>query len=235
MREPKPKGRKGDLTGQTRWSLTALSPVLGDADLWRVKCDCGAEITLTRAQWFSRRSCGCLKTQKILESLQKMKAPKASWASKRRRPSPEEFDAMRIWRGMLQRCFNKNDTAYPGYGGRGIKVANHWLSFDMFFHDMGPRPSKEHSIERHDVNGHYERGNCSWILKKLQPRNTRRTIRLIYKGVNTTLMEFLELYPMFERKDFMFVSRELKKNGRKPVDVTEALKVLCHFKGVTPP
>ena len=65
------------------------------------------------------------------------------------------------WRGMWRRCGSK---AYADYGGRGIRVCDRWHVFENFVADMGVRPSLDHSIERRDVNGHYEPGNCEWIL-----------------------------------------------------------------------
>jgi hypothetical protein len=38
---------------------------------------------------------------------------------------------------------------------------------------MGPRPSPKHSIDREDVNGNYEPGNCKWALDTEQSRNRR--------------------------------------------------------------
>ena len=32
-----------------------------------------------------------------------------------------------IWCGMKNRCYNKNDTHYARWGGRGIQVCSEWL------------------------------------------------------------------------------------------------------------
>lgn len=75
---------------------------------------------------------------------------------------------------MRARCTNPKERVYEYYGGRGISVCDRWLnSFENFFEDMGPRPSKKHSLERMDVNGNYEPGNCKWATRTEQGINRR--------------------------------------------------------------
>jgi hypothetical protein len=49
---------------------------------------------------------------------------------------------------------------------------------------MGECPSSNHSIERLDVNGHYEPSNCCWLLLPLQARNKRNS-RMVTIGTET--------------------------------------------------
>lgn len=48
------------------------------------------------------------------------------------------------------------------------------MSFQAFYEDVGPRPSIAHSIDRIDVDGNYEPGNCRWVTRDVQSQNTRR-------------------------------------------------------------
>lgn len=88
----------------------------------------------------------------------------------KRKTSPERVS----YYGMIYRCTNPKAANYPRYGGRGVTVCDRWLfSFDAFLEDMGPRPSREYSIDRIDPCGNYEPGNCRWAPPDVQQSNRR--------------------------------------------------------------
>lgn len=78
---------------------------------------------------------------------------------------------------MIKRCENVNESGYPDYGGRGIKVCPSWReSYEAFLEDVGLKPSRLHSIDRHpNNNGNYEPGNVRWALIDEQNQNRRST------------------------------------------------------------
>jgi len=86
------------------------------------------------------------------------------------------------WARMIQRCTNKNLPKYPSYGGRGIRVCDRWrFDFLAFLGDMGQRPSVAHSLDRIDVNGNYEPGNCRWATA-LEQQSNKTTSRYVEVG-----------------------------------------------------
>lgn len=69
------------------------------------------------------------------------------------------------------------------YGGRGIQMSDSWKnSFLEFFDFVGLRPSKEHSLDRIDNNGHYEPGNVRWATRIEQANNRRNNRMVTYDG-----------------------------------------------------
>lgn len=96
-----------------------------------------------------------------------------------------------IWNGMLNRCYNPNDRKYPIYGGRGITVCDEWFaSFEAFYRDVGPRPSKEYSLDRIRSNEGYNTSNVRWATIHEQNNNKRTNRRITAFGQTKTLAEW---------------------------------------------
>ena len=103
------------------------------------------------------------------------------------------FAALRLarssWLGARRRCNNPNNPAYKNYGGRGIRVCERWDTFEAFIADMGLPPPGA-TLDRIEVNGNYEPGNCRWIPLAAQADNRRNTVRLTLNGRTQTMKEW---------------------------------------------
>lgn len=79
------------------------------------------------------------------------------------------------WMAMHARCGNPKDKKYAYYGGRGISVCPRWNTFANFLEDMGERPEGL-TLDRIDVDGNYEPGNCRWATWSEQQKNKRKFV-----------------------------------------------------------
>jgi hypothetical protein len=93
------------------------------------------------------------------------------------------------WQSMTQRCTNPSHKNFDGYGGRGIGICERWGSFELFLADMGDRPEGM-TLDRLDVNGNYEAGNCQWSTPSEQSANRRCALVYEHEGRRLTLKEW---------------------------------------------
>lgn len=167
-------GGQYDLKGQVFGDLTVLRSWPGKHKgkrMWQVQCTCISALT-------GKPTVLVVRHDYLLHS----NSPKTHCGCKNRGlPTlyPQEYH---IWNSMNRRCYVFNHVGYPAYGGRGIRVCDRWhdpkTGFAAFFEDMGRRPSKDHSLDRRDANGNYEKDNCKWATSKEQSRNKRNSIFL---------------------------------------------------------
>jgi hypothetical protein len=87
-----------------------------------------------------------------------------------------------------KRCTNPNIACFSEYGGRGIKFL--FTSFEQWYAELGPRPSKAYSVDRIDNDKSYEPGNVQWSTKRGQIQN-RRKFKTITKFSVSELQEEL--------------------------------------------
>lgn len=102
------------------------------------------------------------------------------------------------WSHMRQRCDNPNQECYKHYGGRGITISERWRSFKNFLADMGERPDGM-SLDRIDVNGNYEPGNCRWATQEMQHNNKRSNVYIEYGGEKLSIAQLTRLTGMSKR------------------------------------
>lgn len=164
--------------------LTILKRVvLGWRGSWWVRCECGTEKEMSHDQLSRGRaySCGCVK----------------SWTTHGHFVGGKSSLTRTSWQGMMTRCFNPAEPAYPRYGGAGITVCERWKKFENFLEDMGERPSKDHSIDRWpDKAGGYEKSNCRWATRREQQNNQKSNRIFHFRGKDVTLAELVDLTGM---------------------------------------
>ena len=139
---------------------------------WRCKCDCGNERVVRGIALSSgnTKACGCLNRPHGMTGTR-------------------EYGT---WMNMRFRCSNKNHPRFKSYGGRGISFDPRWESFESFLDDMGPCPSKKHSLDRVDNNGNYCKENCRWATPTEQARNKGNTRLVTHNGETKCLSEWAE-------------------------------------------
>lgn len=172
-----------DITGRRFGALVALG-ISGRGPrghiLWRCQCDCGNQHVAPGSRLLNGgcKSCGCQRSAMIGDARRKHGYSRRSGEYK-------------SWSGIIERCENPKNPAFGNYGGRGIQVCLRWrASFEAFLADVGPRPSRGHTIDRIDVNGNYQPGNVRWATWRTQAQN-RRDVRLFsFDGRTLCLTEW---------------------------------------------
>lgn len=149
-------------------------------------CDCGNQKTISYSslkRWITK-SCGCFRKE--------ISRQRARSHGKSTHPT------YTIWQWMNARCYNKHSYQYKDYGWRWITIE--WDSYESFYQDMWPTYIEWYSIERIDINGNYNKENCTWIPRKHQAYNTRNSIRITINGQTKCLTQICnERWLVYER------------------------------------
>lgn len=167
-------GAKVDLTNKRFGRLLVVGEAGQDkyrSYKWRCVCDCGNEVVVTRANLVSghTKSCGCYSKE----------------VSRWKNGIPHK-KLTRVRLAMIKRCYDPKCKEYHYYGERGIKVCDEWIGENgreqFILWALLHGYSEGLTIERIDVNGDYEPGNCCWISAKEQAKNRTTTLFVEYNG-----------------------------------------------------
>lgn len=170
-----------NLTGRqfSRWAVVyAMPKTAKEASRFWCKCQCGIEKPVLSADLIQNKStnCGCVRREKIA-------ARNAKHGASVRGIYNPTYEA---WKHMKARCLNIRSKDYSYYGGRGIQICDEWIaSFEAFYADMGECLPLL-TLERNNVNGHYEPANCRWATRKEQTANRRPFKQEGLRGENAT-------------------------------------------------
>lgn len=196
-----PKGVKlPSLVGRVFECLTVLEKGPRDKHFnwqWLCQCSCGKPpfLVFQNALLTGKTlSCGCVRSERASKRFMKH-GHSATSVAERSDGTSYFSDGNRQtltftgWMAMLQRCSNPNNVGYRRYGARGIKVCERWQKFENFLADMGERRPGL-TIDRIDVDGNYEPGNCRWATMKEQARNKSNNVMLTHNGQTKCLDEW---------------------------------------------
>jgi hypothetical protein len=164
--------KKIDLTNKRFGRLVVIKQVnqiKGNVVKWLCRCDCGKVKVIDGRRLRDKltKSCGCLKTDKLIK--------------RNTKHGMCGTPIHNVWKAIIQRCENNKNKQYCLYGARGINVCVVWHEFDNFYKDMGECPLGL-TIERVDNNKGYYKENCEWATYIAQARN-RRTRRDSKSGI----------------------------------------------------
>lgn len=170
--------KPADIVGSVfnRWKvLEAAGTDKNRNKLFKCKCSCGNIKTVLGFQLKSgkSKSCGCLQVESTARNI-------THGMSKSR-----EY---KIWTAMWQRCTNPNANQHGEYKGR--LPDERWKSFENFYADMGPRPSRLYTLERINNDLGYGPDNCKWATREEQNNNTSRNTKYLVAGKLMTAKEF---------------------------------------------
>jgi len=95
---------------------------------------------------------------------------------------------------MIDRCYNKTNTYYHNYGGRGITVCDEWRATPNVFVEWAINNDWEPGLEidRIDNDGDYSPINCHFVTHAINARNTRRNVVLTLQGESLCAAEWSE-------------------------------------------
>lgn len=162
-----------DITGKSFGRLKVVSikqkarPRLKDGTqlrtLWDCICECGNPCVVDAQNLKSghTRSCGCL----LIDT------------NTTHGCCAKDLRLYGIWRNMISRCENENDSGYSDYGERGITVCNEWHDVSIFF-EWAYKSGYVYplTIERVNVDLNYFPNNCTWIPQPEQNWNKRNSV-----------------------------------------------------------
>lgn len=150
-----------DLTGQIFGRLLVVQRTQTEPKryLWDCLCECGNISHPRTSHLLDGRvsSCGCYVSE--LNRQLRLTHGRAGTSLYNR------------YTNAKARCNNPNTPKYYLYGGRGIQFL--FKSFEEFEATLGPCPGPDYSVDRIDVNGHYEPANVRWATRSQQMRNRR--------------------------------------------------------------
>lgn len=95
-----------------------------------------------------------------------------------------------------QRCYNENAINYKNYGARSIKLCDEWANNFHKFYSWAINNGYQNdlTLDRINVDGDYEPGNCRWVDMKTQCRNKTNNKNYTINSETHCLSEWCEIF-----------------------------------------
>lgn len=178
--------KKIDLKGQKFGKLLVLRRAenKGKNTAWVCRCDCGNEkdILTYNLTAMKSKSCGCVRGKKL--------------GNFSRTHGQSHTRLYSVYKGIKQRCLNKNNPAYKYYGGKGVVIDEGWLKDFLVFKDWAYKHNykegKGLSIDRIDPNGNYSPENCRWVSLSKQQNNKLNSFFITIDNEKLTVAEWAQ-------------------------------------------
>ena len=184
-------GRKKDISGMRFGMWTVLAEDGKNkhgAYKWICRCDCGTVRSVAGHTLRLGKStcCGCNARNRIEAS------KKATVKHNGRKDR-----LYNVWRGVIDRCCNRNSKYYSRYGGRGISICEEWRHDYSKFREWAlstgyddKARKYECTLDRVNNDGGYYPENCRWVNMKGQCNNRSSNHRITYNNVSHTISEW---------------------------------------------
>lgn len=143
-------------------------PFISKNHFWRCKChNCGNIVDIAEHYLMIgyARSCGCVKYYQ---------GPYEESEYYRKNYNITEDKLYYTFQAIKDKCNNRNNPAYPNYGGLGIEIDDEWMYPDGYFKFKNWSLANGYSEERHseltldrkDIMGNFGPYNCIWVSRK---------------------------------------------------------------------
>lgn len=169
---------------------SGLFTILNDAGIKKnsryvlCQCDCGTikEVRLSDLKNGSSTNCGCVRKKYLKD--------------KNTSHNLSKHPLNRVWRGILERCYDSKHQAYHAYGERGITVCDEWRNDFINFYNWAILNGwqKGLQVDRYpDKDGNYAPENCR-ITSSLQNNRNKRSNRILeFNGESKCMSEWAEI------------------------------------------
>jgi hypothetical protein len=168
-----------DLTGRIfgHWKVLGYAGKIPATTQWFCECVCKSirKVNGTSLRRGQSLSCGC-------KARRRKRFVHGETYGRKKTPEYLAYGQAKA------RCENPARKEYARYGGRGIEFR--FTSFQQFLADIGRRPTRYHSLDRKDNDGHYEPGNVRWATPDEQQHNIRRNYWLTIDGVSKVIADW---------------------------------------------